>query len=66
MVNVTPRMFYPGERSTATVEVEDGGGWPRASLEVFRDEEIYERDSNSSSSSTEHSSYTDSATAAPQ
>ena len=39
----------------------EGGG-----LEVFRDEEISERNSNSSPSSPEHSSYTEWATAAPQ
>jgi xanthine/CO dehydrogenase XdhC/CoxF family maturation factor len=56
MVNVTLRLFYPRERSTATVEVEDRG--PRARLEVFRVEEISERDWNFRPSSPEHSSYT--------
>jgi len=55
MVNVTLRLFYPWDRSTATVGVEDWGGGPRAGLEVFRDEEISERDSKSA----KHSSYTD-------
>ena len=57
MVNVTLRLFYPRERSTATIGVEEGG--PRAGLEVCRNEEISERDSNSLPSSLEHSSYTD-------
>jgi len=43
----------------------EGGGGARAGLEVCRDGEISERDSNSGPSTPEYSSYTDWDTAVP-